>query len=70
MIMKRIKFRRATMMIRGIDGDALCIDDGKMSFMDGRLSTKLGCSIMDVSCARDGQSASNPALNGSTRWIR
>jgi hypothetical protein len=23
------------LMIRGIDGDALCIDDGKMSFMYG-----------------------------------
>ncbi|KAG2740229.1 hypothetical protein P692DRAFT_20840880 [Suillus brevipes Sb2] len=30
------------LMIRGIDGDALCIDDGKMSFMDGRLNTKVG----------------------------
>ncbi|KAG2745259.1 hypothetical protein P692DRAFT_201793255 [Suillus brevipes Sb2] len=66
MIMKRIKFRRAIMMIRGISGDALCIDDGKMSFMDGRLSTKLGW-IMDMPCARYGQSASNPALNGSMR---
>ncbi|KAG2743767.1 hypothetical protein P692DRAFT_20838551, partial [Suillus brevipes Sb2] len=53
-----------TMMIQGIDGDALCIDDGKMYFMDGRLSTKLSCSIMDMPCVRDGQSASNPALNG------
>ncbi|KAG2748029.1 hypothetical protein P692DRAFT_20835382 [Suillus brevipes Sb2] len=30
------------MMIRGIDGDTLCINDGNMSFMDGRLNTKLG----------------------------
>jgi hypothetical protein len=36
--------------------------------MDRRLNTKLGCSIMDMPC--DGQSASNPTLNGSTRWIR
>jgi hypothetical protein len=58
------------MMIRGIDGDAQYIDGRKMSFMDGRLNTKLGCSIMDMPC--DGQSASesNPALNGSMRWIR
>jgi hypothetical protein len=56
--------------IRGIDGDVWCIDGGKMSFMDGGLNTKLVCSIMDISRARDGQNASNPALNGSMRWIR
>lgn len=48
MTMRRIKFRRAAMMIPGIDEDARCIDGGKMTFMDGRLDTKLGCSIMDM----------------------
>jgi hypothetical protein len=67
MIMGRIKSRRLTTIIQGIDGDVLCIDDGKTSFIDGRLNTKL---IIDIPCARDGQSASNPALNGSMRWIR
>jgi hypothetical protein len=37
MTMRRIKFRRAALMIRGIDGNARCIDDGKMSLMDERL---------------------------------
>lgn len=65
----RIKFRRAAMIaIRGIDGDARCIDSAKMSSMDRRLNTKPVCSIVDMPC--DGQSASNPALNGSMRWIR
>jgi hypothetical protein len=36
-----------------------------MCFIDGRLNTKLVCSIMDMPC----DSASNHALNGSTRWI-
>jgi hypothetical protein len=35
----------------------------KVFFMDGRMNAKLGCPIMDM--PRDGQSASNPALNGS-----
>lgn len=38
------------MMIRCIDGDAQCIDGRKMSFIDGRLNIKLGCSIMDMLC--------------------
>lgn len=49
-------------------GDALCIDAGKMSFMDEWLNTKLVCSIVDMPLY--GQNASNPALNGSVRWVR
>jgi hypothetical protein len=45
MTMRRVKFRGAALMVRGIDGDAQCIDDGKMSLMYGRLDTKLGYSI-------------------------
>jgi hypothetical protein len=67
--MKRIIMHRAIMIIRGIDGDAQCIGGGKMSFMDGRLNTKVVVSIVDMLC--DEQNASNPALpNGSMRWIR